>query len=82
VPGYRDPAVVLTGEGRRMLESHRDRDHKHHQRFYAGMARERELEHDLQVYRAYEQATARLRERGAHIERVVLPLRTEHDVDT
>jgi hypothetical protein len=72
VPGYRDPAVVLTKEGRRLLESHRDRDQEHHQTFYAGLARERELEHDLQVYRAYEQATPRLRERGAHIERVVL----------
>ena len=72
VPGYRDPAVVLTKEGRSLLESHRDRDHEHHQTFYAGLTRERELEHDLQVYRAYEQAEARLLGRGAHIERVVL----------
>lgn len=72
VPGYRDPAVVLTKEGRSLLESHRDHDQEHHQRFYAGRARERELEHDLQVYRAYEQAETRLLERGAHIERVVL----------
>ena len=72
VPGYRDHAVVLTKDGRSLLESHRDRDHEHHQTFYAGLVRERELEHDLQVYRAYEQAEARLLERGAHIERVVL----------
>ena len=72
VPGYRDHAVVLTKDGRGLLERHRDRDHEHHQTFYAGLARERELEHDLQVYRAYEQAEARLLERGAHIERVVL----------
>jgi hypothetical protein len=79
--------VVLTKAGRCLLESHRDppsrealrrdfaparRDQEHHQRFYAGLARERELEHDLQVYRAYEQAETRLFERGAHIERVVL----------
>src|SRR3989442_14970676 len=72
VPGNRDHAVVLTKDGRSLLESHRDRDHEHHQTFYAGLTRERELEHDLQVYRAYEQAEARLLERGAHIERVVL----------
>jgi hypothetical protein len=64
--------VVLTKDGRSLFESHRDRDHEHHQTFYAGLARERELEHDLQVYRAFEQAEARLLERGADIERVVL----------
>ena len=80
VPGYRDHAVVLTKDGRSLLESHRDRDHEHRQSFYAGLARERELEHDLQVYRAYGQAEMRLLERGAHIERVVLDheLKGEH----
>ena len=72
VPGYRDQAVALTKAGRNLLESHRDRDHENQQAFHAGLAREREREHDLQVYRAYEQAEARLRERGADIERVVL----------
>jgi hypothetical protein len=70
VPGYRDPAAVLTKEGRSLLESHRDPAHEPHQTFYAGyagLARERELEHDLQVYRAYEQAETRLLGRGAHI---------------
>jgi hypothetical protein len=74
VPGYRDHAVSLTKDGRSLLESHRDHDHdhEHSQMFYAGLGRERELEHDLQVYRAYEQAEDRLRDRGAHVERVVL----------
>ena len=72
VPGYRDHAVSLTKDGRSLLESHRDHDHEHSQTFYAGLGRERELEHDLQVYRAYEQAKDRLVDRGAHIERVVL----------
>jgi hypothetical protein len=72
VPGYRDHAVSLTKDGRSLLESHRDHDHEHSQTFYAGLGRERELEHDLQVYRAYEQAEDRLLDRGAHIERVVL----------
>jgi DNA-binding MarR family transcriptional regulator len=72
VPGYRDHAVSLTKEGRTLLETHRDLDRDHHQTFHAGLGRERELEHDLQVYRASEQAETRLLERGAHIERVVL----------
>ncbi|PYR89378.1 MAG: hypothetical protein DMF84_24450 [Acidobacteria bacterium] len=72
VPGYRDHAVVQTKAGRDLLESHRDRDYEHQQTFHTGLSRERELEHDLQVYRAYEQAGARLLDRGAHVERVVL----------
>src|SRR5262245_30041881 len=72
VAGYRDHAVSLTQAGRGLLENHRDLDHDHHQAFYAGLARERELEHDVQVYRAYEQAEARLLERGARIQRVAL----------
>jgi hypothetical protein len=72
VPGYSDHAVSLTKDGRSLLESHRDHDHEHSQTFYAGLGRERELEHDLQVYRAYEHAEDRLLDRGAHIERVVL----------
>lgn len=72
VPGYRDHAVSLTKNGRSLLESHRDPDPEHSQTFYAGLGRERELEHDLQVYRAYEQAEDRLLDRGAHMERVVL----------
>ena len=44
---------MLTKEGRSLLESHRDRDHGQQQTFYAGLKRERELEHDVQVYRAY-----------------------------
>jgi DNA-binding MarR family transcriptional regulator len=52
VPGYRDHAVVLTKHGRSLLESHRDRHDGHQQTFYDGLKRERELEHDVQVYRA------------------------------
>ena len=80
VPGFRDHAVVLTREGRRLLESHRDREHDGQQRFYDGLRRPRELEHDVQVYRAYEREAERLRERGARIERVVLDyeLRSEY----
>jgi len=81
VPGTREHAVVLTKEGRGLLESHRDRDRDDRQTFYDGLKRERELEHDVQVYRAYEHYAERLREEGARIERVILDyqLRSEYE---
>jgi hypothetical protein len=42
------------------------------QAIWHGVKRERELEHDLQVYRAYDRAAERLAERGAHVERILL----------
>jgi hypothetical protein len=79
VPGYRDRAVVLTKGGRSLLENHRDRDHEPRQTFYSGLKRERELEHDLHVYRAYDRAAERLQERGARMERVVLDYELKRD---
>ena len=72
VPGSREHAVALTKEGRSLLEHHRDRDQGHRQTFWDGITRQRELEHDLQVYRAYECEAERLAGRGARIERVLL----------
>ena len=71
-PGYRDHALALTKAGHSLLERHRDGHPERHQTFHAGLVRSREREHDLQVYRAYQQAEGRLRERGARVERVVL----------
>jgi hypothetical protein len=70
--GQRDVAVVLTDRGRDLLESHRGRDQDPRQEFYSGLKRERELEHDSQVYQAYLSVADRLEERDARIERVVL----------
>jgi hypothetical protein len=70
--GRRDVAVVLTDRGRDLLESHRERSHEPQQMFYSGLKRERELEHDSQIYRAYEREAERLTERDARIDRVVL----------
>jgi len=68
--------VTLTERGRELLESHRSPDHEPAQIFHDGLARERELTHDAQLYRAYGRAADRLVEEGAHIERVIL----EHDL--
>ena len=70
--GRRDVAVVLTDRGRDLLESHRGRDQDPRQEFYSGLKRERELEHDSQVYQAYLSIADRLEDRDARIERVVL----------
>jgi hypothetical protein len=79
VPGSRDYAISLTKDGRRLLEGHRDRDRDGGQTFYAGVKRERELEHDVQVHRAFEREVERLEERGARIERVVLDYELKRD---
>ena len=79
--GHRDVAVVLTKEGRDVLESNRrdhslnhrqDHQHDHRQEFYAGLKKPREVEHDSQVYRAYLREAERLAERSARIDRVEL----------
>jgi hypothetical protein len=72
LPGSREHAVALTREGRSLLERHRDRDQGERQTFWHGVKRERELEHDLQVYRAYERAAERLADRDVRIGRVIL----------
>jgi hypothetical protein len=72
VPGSREHAIALTKAGRSLLEHHRDRDHSARQTLWHGVKRERELAHDVQVYRAYERAAARLEKGGAHVDRVVL----------
>lgn len=72
VPGSRDHAVALTKEGRSLLKHHRSRGQGHRQTLWDGLKREREREHDLQVYRAYEREAGRLADRGGSVERVIL----------
>src|SRR5262249_16571471 len=52
------------------------------QTFWHGVKRERELEHDLQVYRAYERAAERLAGRDARVERVVLDHELKREYQT
>jgi hypothetical protein len=70
--GRRDVAIVLTDRGRDLLDHHRDRDGDARQEFYAGLKRERELEHDVHVYEAYLSVAERLEVRDVEIDRVVL----------
>ncbi len=64
--------VTLTEQGRELLESRRRPGEGGPQAFYAGVRKPRELEHDVQVYRAYLEAADRLTERGDRLRRVVL----------
>ena len=82
VAGSREHAVALTKEGRSLLEEHRDRHQGDRQTFWDGLKRERELEHDLQVYRAYEREAERLAERGARIERILLDHELKREYQT
>jgi hypothetical protein len=70
--------LTLTREGRDLLDSHAmGREDEPTQDFYAGVSRERELDHDSNLY-AYRQEEARLRDEhgGLEVRRVVL----DHDL--
>lgn len=73
--GDDDRGVVLTKDGRDLLDSHTlDREDKGPQAFYAGVSRSREIDHDSNLYATYRQEEARLRDKygGLDIRRVVL----------
>ncbi|MBI4265180.1 MAG: hypothetical protein HY657_12460 [Acidobacteria bacterium] len=78
--GPDDRADVLTDRGWDLLEANRrERDDDGHdprdddrQEFHAGVARERELQHDADLFRVYLKVEDRLRDQGADIERVIL----------
>jgi hypothetical protein len=67
----RTTLVTLTERGRQVLESSR-RDGRRDQSFYAGIAKPRELAHDVRVHRAYQESSRQLGERGLSVRRVVL----------
>jgi DNA-binding MarR family transcriptional regulator len=79
-----DRAIVLTERGRDLLEANRaiprdERTHDGRQVFYAGLRKPRELTHDVKVYRAYERAAERIRDRRGRVRRVVLDYEMKRD---
>ncbi len=71
-------AAVLTDQGRDVLDAHRrDRHDDRGQEFHTELGRERELQHDAELFHAYLDVERRLRDEGAEIERVVLAVRDE-----
>jgi len=72
--------VTLTERGRELLERHRRPDcERPSQTYYAGFVKPRELSHDAHLYRAYERASERLKEKGAVVTRVVLDYELKRD---
>ena len=61
--------VVLTDRGRNLRKADRDRERSHEQTFYMGLRRERELEHNAQLYWPCLGEAARLEACGARINR-------------
>jgi hypothetical protein len=82
VPGSREHAIALTKDGKNLLEHNRDRDENSRQMLWHGVKRERELGHDVQVYRAYERAAARLASRGGSVERIRLDHELKREYQT
>ena len=65
--------VVLTREGKALLETHREhRGQAANQPYYSGFVKPRELAHDVQIYRAYQVERARLEADGTRVTRVAL----------
>lgn len=72
--------VTLTDRGRELLERHRRPDcERPSQAYYAGFVKPRELSHDAHLYRAYERASERLKEKGVVVTRVVLDYELKRD---
>jgi hypothetical protein len=77
--GDDERGLTLTRQGRELLDSHSlDRGEGPTQDFYAGVSREREVEHDSNLFATYRQEQARLRDEHDRLEirRVVL----DHDL--
>jgi hypothetical protein len=72
--------VVLTKEGKALLERHREsRGRPADQPYYAGFVKPRELAHDVQLYRAYRAERARIEGDGGRVTRVVLDYELKRD---
>ncbi len=72
--GDGERGLTLTREGRDLLDSHSmDREDEPSQAFYAGVSREREVDHDSNLY-----ATYRLDGRGQDVFGVIAQLRLRH----
>src|SRR5579885_2086546 len=70
--------VTLTKEGRRLLI--KDGDLPKDQKVYAGLVKPREVEHDSQIYRAYQKEAERIERNGGTNLRVRLDFEIKADV--
>ena len=75
------PLVVLTPEGKALLDAHVDAGESR-QQYHEGLVKPRELGHDVQLYRLYQMEAARLEHDGGRVTRVVLDYELKHDYQT
>jgi DNA-binding MarR family transcriptional regulator len=72
--------IVLTEEGRSLLEQHRDDSPDDpRQQYHVGFVKPRELAHDVQYYRAFQDQAARVAAEGGRVTRVVLDYELKRD---
>jgi hypothetical protein len=71
--------VVLTREGKDLLEAHRTEGDGRRQEFHAGLVKPREIAHDAQIYRLYQAEAARIEADGGRVSRVVLDYELKRD---
>jgi len=85
IPINHDPTrvVVLTREGKALLDGHRDAGTVGRaQQYHAGLVKPRELAHDAQLYRLYQAEAGRLEDEGGRITRVVLDYELKREYQT
>lgn len=68
--GERSDVVVLTRKGRDVLKAHQGAGDA--QRYYAGLAKPNEVEHDMAIYTAFREEAAAIEKAGGKVRRVVL----------
>lgn len=72
--------VALTREGKDLLDAHAStRADGHRQEYYAGVVKPRELRHDAQIYRLYQEEAAQIEREGGRVTRVVLDYELKRD---
>ncbi|MEP7307925.1 MAG: hypothetical protein ABJA98_20670 [Acidobacteriota bacterium] len=85
IPINRDatPVVVLTREGKALLEGRRDEASVgRQQQYHAGLVKPRELSHDAQLYRLYHAEAGRLEDDGGRLTRVILDYELKREYQT
>jgi hypothetical protein len=71
--------VVLTREGKDVLDAHRSPGASRSQVFHAGLVKPRELAHDSQLYRLYQAEADRIEAEGGRVSRVALDYELKRD---
>jgi hypothetical protein len=75
--------ITLTREGRELLESHQHTEEgRTNQSYYADVVKQRELGHDAQLYRLFQEEAAKIEAGGGRIERVVVDAELKREYQT